>query len=129
MEGFADVAVTNKSPDAPRANRAEAGAPTIAGAPRVGATVIASTAEIADEDGLTQASFAYQWTSSGDGEIAGATGPRYEVADTDVGVHERRGIRGDADERGDAAHGGDASVGVGQHELGPRAVEHRCRRR
>ena len=60
------------------------GAPAISGAAQVGETLTADTTGIADEDGLTNASFSYQWLAD-DAEIAGATGATYTPTDSDVG--------------------------------------------
>ena len=71
-----------------RPNRPATGAPTIAGTAQVGETLTASTAGIADADGLAEATFAYQWVStagSTDTDIAGATASTYTLADTDAG--------------------------------------------
>ena len=43
------------------ANRAATGAPSITGTPQVGETLTADTSDIADEDGLTNVAFRYQW--------------------------------------------------------------------
>ena len=70
------------------ANRPATGAPVIEGTARVGETLTASTAEIADADGLSGAAFAFQWVSSdggADADIAGATDPGYTLADADEG--------------------------------------------
>ena len=72
----------------PPVNRAPTGQPTIAGTAQVGATLTASASGIADADGLTGATFAYQWRSDDGGgaaEIAGATGPSYTLVDADLG--------------------------------------------
>ena len=42
-------------------NSAATGAPTIGGTARVGESLTASTSDIADADGLANASFTYQW--------------------------------------------------------------------
>ena len=68
-----------------RPNRPATGAPTITGRARVGETLTASTADIADADGLTGAAFAYQWLSNG-AEIAGATGASLALADAQEGA-------------------------------------------
>ena len=74
---------------APKANTQATGAPTIEGTAQVGQTLTANTTAIADEDGLTQAVFAYQWArSSGGGThtaIAAATGSTYTLTDADEG--------------------------------------------
>ena len=46
-------------------NRAATGAPTINGTPQVGETLTADTANIADQDGLDDVSYSYQWTAGG----------------------------------------------------------------
>ena len=54
------------------------GAPTIGGPARVGETLTADTSGIADADGLTGATFSYQWLAddgTSDTEITGATAP------------------------------------------------------
>ena len=66
-------------------NRPATGAPTIAGTARVGETLTAETADIADADGLSGAAFSYQWLSN-DADIAGATGDSYTLADADEGA-------------------------------------------
>ena len=69
-------------------NSSATGAPTISGTAEVGETLSASTSGITDEDGLEDATFAYQWiTSDGDmdTDISGATGSTYTVASADEG--------------------------------------------
>ena len=48
-----------------QANTQATGAPTIGGTAQVGETLTADTSGIADADGLTNVSFAYQWLSDG----------------------------------------------------------------
>ena len=70
-------------------NTAATGAPTITGEARVGETLTASTADIEDADGLSGATFAFQWVSVDGGaedDIAGATGASYVLGDADVGA-------------------------------------------
>ena len=71
---------------APRehSNRPATGAPTISGTAQVGETLTADTSSIADQDGLSNAIFAYQWLAD-DADIAGATGETYTLADADEG--------------------------------------------
>ena len=70
------------------ANALATGAPTISGVAQVGETLLADTSGIADADGLTNASYSYQWLSD-DGstvsEIASATGPSFAVSADDEG--------------------------------------------
>ena len=60
------------------------GAPTIGGTARVGESLTASTSDIADADGLANASFTYQWLAD-DLDISGATGSSYTVVTADAG--------------------------------------------
>ena len=60
------------------------GAPTITGTVRVGETLTANTTGIADSDGLTGATFTYQWLADG-ARITGATGSTYTLAGADEG--------------------------------------------
>ncbi len=68
----------------PPANSAATGAPAITGTARVGETLTADTSGIADADGLTGASFSYQWLADS-AAISGATGSTYAPATADVG--------------------------------------------
>ena len=65
-------------------NRTATGAPTIGGTVQVGQPLTATTTGIADEDGLTGATFTHQWLAD-DADISGATGSSYTVTDGDVG--------------------------------------------
>ena len=65
-------------------NSPATGAPTISGTAQVGETLTADKSSIADADGLTNATYSYQWLAD-DAEIAGATGSTYTLADTDEG--------------------------------------------
>ena len=70
---------------AARPNNAATGAPTISGTAQVGQMLTASTSGISDSDGLTNATFAYQWLSSRDAEIDGATSSTYTLVEADEG--------------------------------------------
>ena len=70
---------------APRPNSPATGAPTIGGTAQVGEKLTADTAGIADADGLSGATFSYQWLSSRDTEIQGATGAAYILVPGDAG--------------------------------------------
>ena len=72
------------SPTPAPTNNEAAGAPTISGTAQVGQTLTADTSGIADADGLTNATFSYQWLSSRDAEIEGATGSTYTPQSSDV---------------------------------------------
>ena len=69
---------------AARPNTPATGAPTIGGTARVGQTLTASTSGIADEDGLVNVSYSYQWQAD-DADIAGATGATYTPTDAEQG--------------------------------------------
>ena len=64
------------------------GAPTIGGNAQVGETLTAGISEIADEDGLENAVFSYQWVASNgttDTNIAAATDSTYDLVAADAG--------------------------------------------
>ena len=65
-------------------NTPATGVPTISGTSQVGETLTADKSGIADADGLTNATFSYQWLAD-DTTIAGATGSTHTLADADVG--------------------------------------------
>ena len=71
-------------PKLPQPNTPATGAPTIGGTAQVGETLTASASGIADEDGLGNAGFKYQWLAD-DTDISGATGSSYTLADADQG--------------------------------------------
>ena len=69
-------------------NSAATGAPTISGTAQVGGTLTAATTTIADADGLTNASYTYQWVSNdgtSDSDIADAAASAYTLAAADAG--------------------------------------------
>ena len=73
---------------AARPNAAPAGAPTISGTERVDETLTADTSAIADDDGLDNASYAYQWIANDgtvDADIADGTQSTYTLAGADEG--------------------------------------------
>ncbi len=65
-------------------NTAATGLPAISGTPQVEETLTASTSAIADQDGLTNVSYSYQWIAGGS-DIAGATGSSYELTSSEQG--------------------------------------------
>ena len=67
-----------------RPNSPATGAPTISGTAQVRETLTADTSPIADEDGLTNVSFSYQWLAD-DADIGGETASAYTLSDDDVG--------------------------------------------
>ena len=66
------------------ANSPARGAPTISGTAQAGGTLTADTSGIADSDGLTGATFVYQWLVD-NAAIGGATASTYTVVAGDVG--------------------------------------------
>ena len=79
-------------------NRDATGAPTISGTPQVDQTLTADTSSIADEDGLTNVSYEYQWIAE-ESDIEGATGSSYTLKDMQKGqtIQVRVSFRDDAD--------------------------------
>ena len=71
--------------DAESVNTPATGAPTISGTAQVGETLTADTSGIADADGLANVSYSYQWLSSRDTEIQGATDATYTLVAADAG--------------------------------------------
>ena len=69
---------------AAKANSPARGLPTISGTAQVGETLTASTSGIADEDGLENVTFSYQWLAGGS-DIAGATGSTYTLTASEQG--------------------------------------------
>ena len=65
-------------------NSPATGGPSITGTALVGETLTANTTGISDSDGLTNASFTYQWLAD-DADISGATGASYTLVAADVG--------------------------------------------
>ena len=68
----------------PAANNPATGAPTISGTAQVGQTLTADTAGIADQGGLANADFDYQWLADGVA-ITGATDSTYTPVTADAG--------------------------------------------
>ena len=66
-------------------NTPASGVPTIRGTVQVGQTLAADVSGIADADGLDNVSFSYQWLSSSDTEIEGATSSTYTLQTSDEG--------------------------------------------
>ena len=71
-----------------RPNSAATGAPAISGTAQVGETLTADTSGIADDDGLNNVSYSYQWIANdgtADTDIQDATGPTYTLVSADEG--------------------------------------------
>ena len=81
-------------------NREATGSPTIAGSPQVRETLKADTANIADEDGLDDVSYSYQWLAAGS-NIDGATGSSFTLTASQQGqtIQVRVGFTDDAGNR------------------------------
>ena len=87
VASFGPEAVENTVAAVPRTSPRRARRRSRAAA-QVGETLTASTAQIADADGLTDATFAFQWASNdgtADSDIAGATGSSYTLTEAEEG--------------------------------------------
>ena len=90
-----DAAISGATAAVTAANSPATGAPTITGTARVGETLTASTTGISDSDGLTNATFTYQWikldSNLNDSDISGATSSTYTLVagDADTGIKVR----------------------------------------
>ena len=83
-----EVIVKRAAPTSQQENSAATGSPTISGTVQVGEPLTASTSGIADTDGLTNASYTYQWIANdgtSDSDIADATTSTYTLTAGDVG--------------------------------------------
>ena len=83
------VNVTPGQPAEPAQNNPATGTPGISGTVQVGETLTADTSGIADEDGLTNVSYSYQWIVSDGGadiDITSATDSSYTLVDADEGL-------------------------------------------
>ena len=78
LTGAATAAV-DAAPNSPAT-----GAPAITGTAQVGETLTADTSGIGDSDGLTNASYSYQWVAGGS-DIAGATGSSHTLTSSEQG--------------------------------------------
>ena len=73
---------------AAKPNSPATGAPTIDGTVQVGETLTANTSGIIDQDGLSNASYTYQWVRNDgteDADITGTTSSTYTLVDADQG--------------------------------------------
>ena len=76
---------TPADPEPPETvNSPATGAPAISGTVQVGEELTAGTSGIADEDGLENAAFGYQWLAEGS-DISGATARTYTLSNSDEG--------------------------------------------
>ena len=80
---------------AARPNSPATGGPAITGAAQVGETLTADTSGIADDDGLSGATFSYQWVSNdgtADRDIADATDSTYTLVSLRRGQDHQRSV-------------------------------------
>ena len=84
-ENVETLTSTATNPVAARPNTPATGAPIISGTAQVGETLTADTSGISDVDGLDSVSFSYQWLSSRDTDITGATDSTHTLAASDEG--------------------------------------------
>ena len=78
------AAVDEPEPESNEDNSPATGPPSISGTPRVGVDLRASLSNLDDPDGLSGATFSYQWLADGT-VIPSATGPRYTPVAGEVG--------------------------------------------
>ena len=76
--------VDTSAPPEPAANNPATGSLAITGTAQVGETLTVDTSSIADEDGLENAAFSYQWLADGTA-ISGATANAYTPEEADEG--------------------------------------------
>ena len=84
LTSFAVIASSTVTRGTEAANTPATGAPGINGSPVVGQTLTATTSDIGDDDGTTNAVFAYQWLAD-DADIEDATASTYAVVAEDEG--------------------------------------------
>ena len=84
---FYRLTVTVQNSPATVQNTPATGQPTISGTAQVGETLTVDTSGISDVDGLDSVSFSYQWLSSRDTEISGATNDSYALVSADEGKY------------------------------------------
>ena len=87
-QGRQSPAPQGRQSPAPLANSPATGAPSISGTVQVGETLTANTPGIADDDGLVNATYSYQWVANDGGaetDISGATDNTYTLEADDEG--------------------------------------------
>ena len=114
-----DESLTSAATDgvAARPNSLATGAPTISGTVQVGEALTADTSGLADADGLTNATFSYQWLAD-DTEIAGATSLTHTLVDADEGraIKVKVSFTDDAGNEEELTSAATASVAAGPSE-------------
>ena len=86
--GTAETLLSEATVVIERVNSDPTGLPTISGTARVGEALTASASGIADADGLTGATFSWQWIANdgtADADIAGATDATYTLTPAETG--------------------------------------------
>ncbi len=86
--GTEEALVSEATAEVASVNSAPVGLPKISGTPQIGGTLTASSAGISDADGLTNASYAWQWIANDgtlDTVISGATGSTYTLTSAEAG--------------------------------------------
>ena len=86
--GTEEALVSEATAEVASVNAAPVGLPTVSGTPQIGGTLTASSAGVSDADGLTNASYAWQWIANdgtSDTDIAGATGSTYTLTSAEAG--------------------------------------------
>ena len=89
------ISVGDGAPEADQqdpANTPASGAPSITGTAQVGETLTALTSDIADDDGLDNATFAFQWVTvngNTEADISGATASTYTLTDAQASENVR----------------------------------------
>ena len=81
-----DESLTSEATDAvvAKPNTPASGAPAIAATVQVGKTLTADTSRVADDDGLRNVEFSYQWLADG-ADISGAVSSTYTPAESEEG--------------------------------------------
>ena len=99
--------------EAARPNSPATGLPAITGTAQVGGTLTAATSGIADDDGLDNVSYTYQWLAD-DSDISGATGRSYTLTAGEQGqtIQVRVSFTDDADNPESLTSAATAAVGV-----------------
>ena len=99
------------------------GMPTITGTARLGETLIVDTSGIEDAEGLTGASFRYQWLADNQ-DIPGATGDSYALVGSDSGktIRVRVSFTDDADNEETRTSAATAAVTLGPPSAPQRLV-------
>ena len=107
-------------------NRTATGLPTISGTVQVDQTLTADTSGIADEDGLTNVPYSYQWIAGGS-DIDGATDSTSTLTANEQGqtVQVRVSFTDDRNNAEDADQRGDRSGGCGGQPSGHGPAHHR----